>query len=531
MATKKVAIIGGGPSGLTTLKQCLAEGLDAVLFEVRGGIGGQWRYEDPNPETDDAISSIYEGVILNSTRDTSGFSDFPIDPAQYPEYFGHRRMLNYLEKYAEHFGLGKYMRLNTKVMSCNQRPDGRWTVVHQEKGADQVTSEYDAIFACSGHNSYPSTPVFEGMSSFQGDILHSHVYRRPARFDGKKVALIGFGSSAVDLACELVSVAKEVHMITRRGGWVIPRFVLGQPVELYDNRIAETLIPGGLSQWIQTKILNFAIGEHPEVIKPHHGIMEANPTVHSNLIEYIKVGKIHAHRAGVKQFNETSLVLTNDTVLDVDTVICCTGYNMDMPYLSKETYHAEDNPILKSPTPWIYISWSSPHDLLIFSLSAQARWASAILTGRVKLPSMDEMNRQVKEYQEELVRTAQRNISKTEINCYHRNQKPFLTNLQMVVSDRHTATVRFLPYCDSLLADLDANPTIVRLLHKLFTSNPFRAFSLLKAVYFGVNSPAQYRLFGHGQKEELAAATLVRLNAGTGISVKEKELIDGQVRY
>ncbi|EQL30772.1 Fmo5 protein [Blastomyces gilchristii SLH14081] len=520
MATKKVAIIGGGPSGLTTLKQCLAEGLDAVLFEVRGGIGGQWRYEDPNPETDDAISSIYEGVILNSTRDTSGFSDFPIDPAQYPEYFGHRRMLNYLEKYAEHFGLGKYMRLNTKVMSCNQRPDGRWTVVHQEKGADQVTSEYDAIFACSGHNSYPSTPVFEGMSSFQGDILHSHVYRRPARFDGKKVALIGFGSSAVDLACELVSVAKEVHMITRRGGWVIPRFVLGQPVELYDNRIAETLIPGGLSQWIQTKILNFAIGEHPEVIKPHHGIMEANPTVHSNLIEYIKVGKIHAHRAGVKQFNETSLVLTNDTVLDVDTVICCTGYNMDMPYLSKETYHVEGNPILKSPnTLDLYKLVVSPRFTNLFFIGyvelpgpllpvaeAQARWASAILTGRVKLPSMDEMNRQVKEYQEELVRT-------------------------MVVSDRHTATVRFLPYCDSLLADLDANPTIVRLLHKLFTSNPFRAFSLLKAVYFGVNSPAQYRLFGHGQKEELAAATLVRLNAGTGISVKEKELIDGQVRY
>ncbi|PGH06138.1 hypothetical protein GX51_02526 [Blastomyces parvus] len=515
MATKKVAIIGGGPSGLTTLKQCLAESLDAVLFETCDGIGGQWRYEDPNPETDETISSMYEGVILNSTRDTSSFSDFPIDPAQYPEYFSHHRMLNYLEDYAEHFGLGKYIRLNTKVISCNQLPDGRWAVVHQEKGADQVTSEYEAIFACSGHHSYPLTPDFEGMSSFQGHILHSHLYRRPARFEGKKVAVIGFGSSAIDIACELVPVAREVHIVTRRGGWVIPRFLFGQPVEVYDNRITETLVPHGLSQWIQTKIMNFAIGEHPEVIKPDHRILEANPAMNSHLLEYIKVGRIEVHRAGVKAFTETSIVLTNDKALDVDTVICCTGYHKDIPYLPKETYHVQNNPILKSPnTVDLYKLVVSPRATNLFFIGnveqigplipvaeAQARWASAILTGRVKLPSVDEMNRQVKEFQENLVRT-------------------------LVVSDRHTTTVQFLPYCDSLLADLDANPTFARLLPRLFTSNPFRAFTVLKTVYFGVNSSAQYRLFGHGRKEELAAATLARLAAGTGISVEEKELID-----
>ncbi|EER36539.1 flavin-containing monooxygenase [Histoplasma capsulatum var. duboisii H88] len=519
MTAKKVAIIGGGPSGLTTLKECLDNGLDAVVFEGRNGIGGQWRYEDPDPETDDAVSSIYEGVILNSARDTSCFSDFPIDPAQYPTYFSHRRMLNYLEDYASHFGLGKYIQLNTKVLSCNQLPDGRWTVVHEKKGADQITSEYDAIFACTGHNSYPSTPDFEGMSSFQGEILHSHVYRRPARFEGKKVALIGFGSSAVDLACELVPAAKEVHMVTRRGGWIIPRYVLGQPVESYDNRIAETLLPDSLSQWVQTKIMDFAIGKHPEVIKPDHKILQASVTVHSNLIEFINVGKVKVHRAGVKQFTETSLVLTNGAELDVDVVICCTGYHMDMPYLPKETYHVKDNPILKSPnTLDLYRLVVSPRFPNLFFIGyvelpgplfpvaeSQARWASGIVTGKVKLPSADEMTQQVKEYQANLAKT-------------------------MVVSDRHTANVHFLPYCDSLLADLDANPTFARLLHRLVTSNPFRAFAVLKAVYFGINSPAQYRLFGHGRKPELAAAALTRLAAGTGISEKEKALMDDDAK-
>ncbi|OJD11146.1 hypothetical protein AJ78_08029 [Emergomyces pasteurianus Ep9510] len=419
MAAKKVAIIGGGPSGLTTLKQCLEEGLEAVIFEERDGIGGQWRYEAPDPETGFTRSSVYQGVILNSMRDTTSFSDFPIDPAQYPQYFGHSKMLNYLEDYTNHFGLGKHIRLHTKVISCTQLPDGRWTVVHQANGENQVTSEYDAVFACSGHCSHPSTPNFEGMSSYQGEILHSHVYRTPAGFEGKKVALIGFGSSAMDLACELVTVAKEVHMITRRGGWVIPRYILGQPAESYENRISETVLPDTISQWVQTKILNFAIGKHPEVIRPEHRVLDANPTLHSNLIEYIEVGKIKAHRTNVERFTETSLVLKNGTVLDVDAVICCTGYYIDAPYLPEESYHAKDSSVLKSPnTLDLYKMIISPRFTNLFFIGyvelfgpllpvaeIQARWASAIVTGRVKLPSVDEMNQQVKQHREHLLKT------------------------------------------------------------------------------------------------------------------------------
>ncbi|OAX80333.1 hypothetical protein ACJ72_05340 [Emergomyces africanus] len=519
MAAKKVAIIGGGPSGLTTLKQCLEEGLDAVIFEARDGIGGLWRYEDPDPETDHTTSCVYQGVILNSMRDTTSFSDFPIDPAQYPHYFSHTGLLNYLEDYTDHFGLRKYIRLHTRVISCTQLPDGRWTIVHQANGENQKTSEYDAVFACSGHNSHPSTPDFEGMSSYQGDISHSKIYRNPGRFGGKKVALIGFGSSAVDLACELVSVAKEVHIITRRGGWIIPRFLLGRPAESYDNRISQTIIPDRLSQWIQTKIINFTIGPHPDVIKPDHRLLQANVTIHSNLIEHIKVGRIKAHRTDVERFTETSLVLTNGTILDVDAVICCTGYHMDALYLPKESYRTKkDNPILKSSnTLDLYKLIVSPRFPNLFFIGyvelegpllpvaeIQARWASAIVTGRVKLPSVDEMNQQVKEHQEHLAKT-------------------------MVVSDRHTVNIHFIPYCDSLLADLDANPSLSRLLHRLFSSNPFRAFSMLKAVYFGVNSAAQYRLFGHGRKPELAAAILIRLAEGTGINEKEKELMNSDV--
>ncbi|KAK2735802.1 hypothetical protein FQN55_001984 [Onygenales sp. PD_40] len=519
MEGKKVAIIGGGLSGLTTLKQCLADGLSPILFEGRDGLGGQWRYEEPDPETGHATSSIYQGVILNSCRDTSTFSDFPIDTAKYPDYFSHRGMLEYIESYADHFGLRDYIRLGTKVISCTQLADSRWEVAYQPNGEFEEKTVYDAIFACTGHNTRPSTPEFEGMKSFKGELLHSHLYRKPEQFAGKKVALIGFGSSAVDLASELVHTAKEVHMVTRRGGWIIPRFVLGQAVEAYDNRITETLLPARFSQWCQAKILNLAQGEHPEAIKPEHKLFEANPTVHSLIVEHIRTDRIKAHRAGVERFTETSLVLTNGTALNVDVVICCTGYHIDFPYLPAETWHVQNNPILKSSnTMDLYQLVASPRFSNIFFIGfielpgplipvaeVQARWATGILTGRVELPSVDEMNEWVKKFQEGLAKS-------------------------MVPSDRHTLAVHYLPYCDSLLSSLGATPTFPRLFSQLFTSNPFRAFSILKAVYFGMNSPAQYRLFGHGAKPELASETLMRLSGGEkGLSGREKELMASDV--
>lgn len=64
----------------------------------------------------------------------------------------------------------------------------------EQNGAIQ-TDFYDALFACTGHLSKPSTPKFEGLSEFKGHFQHSHGYRTPAPFEGKKIAIIGIGSS------------------------------------------------------------------------------------------------------------------------------------------------------------------------------------------------------------------------------------------------------------------------------------------------------------------------------------------------
>jgi dimethylaniline monooxygenase (N-oxide forming) len=75
------------------------------------------------------------------------------------------------------------------------------------------------------------------------------------------------------------------------------------------------------------------MGKLPPELQPKHGILEANPTVRSDFLEKIHVGSITPHRAGIERFVEDGLILTNDTKLEVDGVISCTGYLVRSPRL------------------------------------------------------------------------------------------------------------------------------------------------------------------------------------------------------
>lgn len=232
-----------GVSGLAALKECLENGLDTTVFEARSDIGGQWNYEEhPKPipsatsDQENAFTTnIYESVILNSCRDSTNFSDFPMPPDRYGEFFGHRLFKRYIDDYADHFGLRKAIRLNSPVLSCRVTESGQWLVTYQPFEGVTLTEVYDALFACSGRVSTPLITEFRGRERFKGEFIHSHVYRRPAPFDGKRVAVIGFGNSAADISCDIAPQAREMHLITRRGGWVVPRYVFGKPAEAFNS--------------------------------------------------------------------------------------------------------------------------------------------------------------------------------------------------------------------------------------------------------------------------------------------------------
>lgn len=383
-----------GLSGLVAAKECLEEGFVPTIYESRDGIGGQWKHEEPNPVTGEAHSSIYDGTIANSCRDTSSFSDFPIDPARYPDYSRHEQFLQYIREYADHFALEKFIVFQTKVLNCEQLPDGRWTVTSVR--GEEI---YDGLLVCTGKNNFPSMPQFDGLENFRGDVVHSHVYRRPASYAGKRVAIVGFGSSAVDLSSEICTQAQSCHLVTRRGGWVLPRHIMGSVSESYESRLSQYLVPEFLMTVILEFIYRLVMGKIPPELKPDHRILEQNPSVRDEFLDHVRAGRITAHRTTIDRFTETGMCLNNGKVLEVDAVIFCTGYRNLFPFIADSIY------VGKRPNSLHLYRMIVPPQLqnifflglvelaapIHIAVELQARWVVGVLSGRITLPSNTQM--------------------------------------------------------------------------------------------------------------------------------------------
>ncbi|KAL1859589.1 hypothetical protein Daus18300_009590 [Diaporthe australafricana] len=517
----KVCVIGSGLSGIITLKECLAEGFEVQCFEARSQIGGQWAHQpdvSPSDPAESVQSSMYDGVVLNSCRDTSAMTDFPLDPSRYGDYFGHRQQLSYMDEYAGHFGLKKHIRLSTRVLASEPRKDGSWAVRIQEDGKDAAEElVFDAVFVCVGHLSTPSIPDFKGKDVFQGQIMHSHFYRRPGPFDRKKVAIIGFGSSAVDIACEVAPGAEEVHVITRTGGWVLPRYVLGKPTEAFDNRATQVWMPVGAAQWLQTKLLQIVDGKAPEAMRPSHKILEQSPTIRGDFVEKVRTQVIDINRGSVEYLTKDGLVISTargeETVteeLKVDVIIACTGYDQfDYPFLPSDVVRGPETPanrvdLYKFIVPPRYDNLFMMGMIELFgpaapSFEAQARWACSVLSGRIGLPPKVKMREDVAKFQAW-------------------QEKQFMN------TERHALIAYAIPYNDELLEPLGAVPSFGKCLGRVLSSgHPWRALKVLNAVWFGIPSAAQWRLFGYGANEELAVETTLRIAEG-GKTLSKGEL-------
>lgn len=194
---KRIAIIGAGCSGLTAIKSCLDAGMMPICFERDDDIGGLWNYsESPNENK----GSVYDSCVINTTKEMMAFSDFPV-PKDFPPFMHHRKVMQYFRMYAKRFRLLSHIRFNTSVENVQPAHDyqetGKWCIYYRHlEGEDGEESDvscetFDGVMVCSGHHTNSHVPVFEGAEDFQGETLHSHDYKRPDVFRGKRVLVVG----------------------------------------------------------------------------------------------------------------------------------------------------------------------------------------------------------------------------------------------------------------------------------------------------------------------------------------------------
>jgi hypothetical protein len=325
-ASPKVCIIGAGPSGITAAKNLLLEGIsNLTVFEKNNKLGGNWLFDEKNDH-----SSVYETTHIISSKRWSQFEDFPM-PKEYPDYPSHVQILDYFELYAEHFAISHFIRFNTTVEKITPKPASQWQITYLDKNGRREEL-YDYVLVANGHHWHPFMPSYLG--HFQGEILHSHQYKKASSFKGKRVLVVGGGNSACDIAVEIARISPKTCISMRRGQHIFPKFMFGKPTDVLFSKI--NWVPLWLKQYLAKGAIRLLQGRYskyqlqPPSCKP----LEIHPTINSELLYFIRHGKI-LPRQGVDRLEDHHVHFIDGRRDEFDTIIFATGYQVSFPFFDK----------------------------------------------------------------------------------------------------------------------------------------------------------------------------------------------------
>ena len=216
----RVGIIGAGIAGLSTAKIFLENGFDVLVFEKEATLGGVW-----------AVSRAYPGLRANTAKETYGYTDYP-----YPEttsgYPDAEEVREYLESYAEQFGLYCHIKFNCEVAhlaDINNNGKRGFNLTVRSTAAHDNKNDYEFSFVviCSGAFSLPLMPDFPGKEAFKGMVRHSSQCTDPTVADAERVVVIGAGKSALDCAAWAAREGKSSTIVFRKPHWMVPRYLPG----------------------------------------------------------------------------------------------------------------------------------------------------------------------------------------------------------------------------------------------------------------------------------------------------------------
>lgn len=377
----RIAIIGAGPSGLAALKVLRQAGLtDTVAFEQGDRVGGNWVYSSAVGH-----SSVFETTHIISSKRLSEYSDFPM-PAEYPDYPSHRQLLAYFESYARHFDLYPAIRFRTRVTKVDPETSGGWRLTL----GDGTTELFDHLLVASGHHWDPRMPEYPG--EYTGTLMHSHAFKSSEPFRAQRVLVIGGGNSACDIAVETGRVSAHTGLSTRRGYYIVPKFMFGLPTDVLNARML--WLPRAIRNRIHRLGWRLETGGMARygLPEPGHGILDAHPTVNSELLYFLRHGTVHPY-PDVVRFEGKSVHFVDGRVEPFDAVIAATGFRISLPFLDRslvdfsegavELYLRVFHPTLRQ---LYFIGLVQPQGCIWPLAEAQAQVVAATIQGRVGLP-------------------------------------------------------------------------------------------------------------------------------------------------
>jgi cation diffusion facilitator CzcD-associated flavoprotein CzcO len=205
------AVVGAGFAGLYAIKKLRDLGLAVQCFEAGDDVGGTWywnRYPGARCDVESVeYSYSFSPELEQEWRWTERYASQP-------------EIQRYLQHVAQRFELRQYIRFGTRVRSAHfDDASGLWRIGTDQ--GDSVTARYCVM--ASGCLSEPRLPDIPGLEQFQGRILQTSRWpSEPVDLRGKRVGIIGTGSSGIQAIPEVARDAAQLTVFQRTPAFVVP---------------------------------------------------------------------------------------------------------------------------------------------------------------------------------------------------------------------------------------------------------------------------------------------------------------------
>jgi dimethylaniline monooxygenase (N-oxide forming) len=420
MKIKTIGIIGAGISGLVAAKTFIQAGYKVTIFEKQPSLGGVWEK-----------SRTYPKLTTQNTRDTFCFSDYPM-PQTFAEWPTAPQMRQYLQSYADDFGVTENIIFNSEVINISQASDNSlgWVVTvknsAQNSNQAETTYKFDFILVCNGLFNLPKIPQIPGLAEFTaagGQVIHSTEFNNLEQIQDKRVMVVGFGKSASDIACIAAENAKKCDLVFRHALWRLPKYFFGKInfKNILLTRFAESWLPyhqlHGGEKLLHTigKPLVWAFWRANEtVVRQQFKLDVCNmlPDVSlndidcstgiagDNFFEYVQQQKIIGHKTEITRYTSTGVELANGEQLATDIIIFGTGFRQNLPFLDTQHrqklldeqgyFHLYRHLIHPEIPNLAFVGYNTSFFSQLTS-EASAWWLLDYIEGQIKLPQKTQM--------------------------------------------------------------------------------------------------------------------------------------------
>ncbi|MEA3389956.1 flavin-containing monooxygenase [Sphingobium sp. CCH11-B1] len=213
-------VIGAGFSGIYQTYKLREAGFSVKGIEAAPDVGGVWFW------------NRYPGCRVDSESHTYGYFwlDELVEKFNWTERFaGQPEVLKYIQTAADLMDIRKDYTFNQRVKGAKWDDDNKfWIVELEEGGSAPITARF--LFSAMGPLSAPQMPNVPGVHTFKGEWYHTARWPRDPEsnsgakldFSGKRVAVIGTGSSGVQIIQEMAKVAGELVVFQRSPNWCTP---------------------------------------------------------------------------------------------------------------------------------------------------------------------------------------------------------------------------------------------------------------------------------------------------------------------